>query len=225
MALILTINTAFETAYIILSRNKEIIAEAQSSSQKDHASFLEPAIKKICTSQKINLKNIEAISVINGPGSFTGLRVGLSSVKALCYALKKPLILLNTLDVMACALKLQSPVKQENILFCPLIDARRMEVYTALYNNNLALISNYSAKILDSFFLEEERNTDNIIIAGGSGSPKLQKISNNGNILYKNPLLLTKPAVILSDEAFTSKNFSDVVYSEPFYLKPVYFRK
>jgi len=225
LALILTINTAFETAYIILSRNKEIIAEAQSSSQKDHASFLEPAIKKICTSQKINLKNIEAISVINGPGSFTGLRVGLSSVKALCYALKKPLILLNTLDVMACALKLQSPVKQENILFCPLIDARRMEVYTALYNNNLALISNYSAKILDSFFLEEERNTDNIIIAGGSGSPKLQKISNNGNILYKNPLLLTKPAVILSDEAFTSKNFSDVVYSEPFYLKPVYFRK
>ena len=225
MALILTINTAFETAYIILSRNKEIIAEAQSSSQKDHASFLEPAIKKICTSQKINLKNIEAISVINGPGSFTGLRVGLSSVKALCYALKKPLILLNTLDVMACALKLQSPVKQENILFCPLIDARRMEVYTALYNNNLTLISNYSAKILDSFFLEEERNTDNIIIAGGSGSPKLQKISNNGNILYKNPLLLTKPAVILSDEAFTSKNFSDVVYSEPFYLKPVYFRK
>ncbi|HEY2726499.1 MAG TPA: tRNA (adenosine(37)-N6)-threonylcarbamoyltransferase complex dimerization subunit type 1 TsaB, partial [Parafilimonas sp.] len=83
MATILNINTAFETAFIFLSRDKDIIAEAQSDSQKDHASFLEPAIKKICSDSKISLDTLDAVSVINGPGSYTGLRVGLTSAKAL----------------------------------------------------------------------------------------------------------------------------------------------
>jgi tRNA threonylcarbamoyladenosine biosynthesis protein TsaB len=220
---ILNINTAFETASVNLSIDEEILVEAENNSQKDHASFLEPAIKKICRAAGVNLNSIDAISVINGPGSYTGLRVGLSSAKALCYALKKPLILLNTLDVMAKALKLQSPVQQENILFCPLIDARRQEVYTGLYDYNLNLIKHYSAEILDNNFLQEEKNAE-IIVAGGTGSHKLQEIVNNKNILYINPLRLSKPSVILANRAVILKENSDLVYSEPFYLKPVYFR-
>ncbi len=223
MTTILNINTAFETASVNLSVDEEILVEAENNSQKDHASFLEPAVRKICRATEVNLNSIDAISVINGPGSYTGLRVGLSSAKALCYALKKPLILLNTLDVMAMALKLQSPVQQENVLFCPLIDARRQEVYTGLYDYNLKLIKYYSAEILDNNFLLKEKK-DEIIIAGGSGSLKLREISNNKNILYINSIKLSKPAVILANRAVILKKNSDIVYCEPFYLKPVYFR-
>ncbi len=224
MAIILNINTAFETASVILSNNEEIIMEVQSSSQKEHASFLEPAIKKLCNSAQINLHDIDAVSVVNGPGSYTGLRVALSSAKALCYALEKPLILLNTLDVMAHALQLQLFAEHEDILFCPLIDARRLEVYTALYNADLKIIKSYSSEILDDHFLEKEKKIKKII-AGGNGSLKLQKIINNSDIVYINPLLLSKPAIIMSNKAFINEDFAKVAYSEPFYLKPVYFRK
>lgn len=224
MAIILNINTAFETAIISLSMNEDILAEAQSNSQKDHASFLEPAIKKICGEAGITLKDVDGISLINGPGSYTGLRVGLSSAKALCFALEKPLILLNTLDVMAYALKLQSPVQEGNLLFCPLIDARRMEVFTALYNSNLCLIKNYAAEILDETFMKNVIKT-NIIIAGGNGILKLQKILQNSSIIYLTQLSLLEPMAILSNKAFVAKQFSETAYSEPFYLKPVYFRK
>jgi tRNA threonylcarbamoyladenosine biosynthesis protein TsaB len=224
VAIILNINTAFETALVSLSSGEEIIIEAQSNSQKNHSSFLEPAIKKLCTEAQLELNTIDAVCVVNGPGSYTGLRVGLSSAKALCYALNKPLILLNTLDVMAYALKQQSLVPQQNFLICPMIDARRMEVYTALYDSGLHLIKPYSSEILNNSFLEEERQT-NIIIAGGNGSIKLKEIISDNSIAYTNALSLSKPTVILSDEAFSRKDFSQIAYSEPFYLKPVYFRK
>jgi tRNA threonylcarbamoyladenosine biosynthesis protein TsaB len=224
LAIILNINTAFETAFVSLTNNDEIINEAQSNFQKDHASFLEPAIKSICNDAQIDLSALDAVCVISGPGSYTGLRVGLSSAKALCYALKKPLILLNTLDVMAFALSLQSPVQQPNLLFCPLIDARRMEVYTALYNNNLKLVKAYFSEIIDASFLESERKT-NIIVAGGSGSLKLQRLIDDDSIIFINPLSFSKPASVLGYKAFVTRDFAEVAYSEPFYLKPVYFRK
>ena len=207
-----------------LSNDDKILAEEQSNAQKEHASFLEPAIKKICADVKIYLQDIDAFSVINGPGSYTGLRVGLSSAKALCYALNKPLILLNTLDVMAYALKLKSKNEEENVLFCPLIDARRQEVFTALYDHNLNILKNYSSEILDEHFLEAERASKKIIL-GGSGSMKLQKIVADDNIIYINALSLSEATMIISNKAYAAKDFSPVAYSEPFYLKPVYFRK
>jgi len=224
LSFILHINTAFETASVILSHNEEIILELQSNSQKDHASFLEPAIKTICTAAKISISSIDAISVMNGPGSYTGLRVGLSSAKALCYALKKPLILLNTLDVMALALKLQSPIVTDNILYCPLIDARRMEVFTALYTFNLQLIRDYSAEILDEKFLQYEMQ-ESLVVAGGNGSLKLEKILHNKKIIYVNPLILSQPSLILGNKSFLNTDFVNIVYSEPFYLKQVHFKK
>ena len=223
MPVILTINTAFETASVILSSGEEIILEKENVFQKDHASFLEPAIKEIFFQTNIKLSNIDAVSVINGPGSYTGLRVGLSSAKALCYALNKPLILLNTLDVMALALKLQAP-DLNNILFCPLIDARRLEVFTALYDKSLNIIKPYKAEILSSNFLINELQKVDSIIMGGNGSIKFQKIVNIDNFIYVNPLFMSKPSIILGNKAFINKIFTDTAYCEPFYLKPVYFK-
>lgn len=224
MSFILTINTAFETASVILSKGEELLFELQSSSQKDHASFLEPAIKTVCAQADISLAGVDAISVISGPGSYTGLRVGLSSAKALCYALKKQLILLNTLDVMALALKKQSADTSTNVLYCPLIDARRMEVFTALYNSDLSLIKEYTAEVLDTSFLEQEI-TEYSIIVGGNGGIKLEKILHKEKIIYVNPLVLSQPSLILGYRSFLNKQFANVVYSEPFYLKPVHFKK
>lgn len=223
MATILIINTAFENAAVSISREGKIIAEKENSTQKDHASFLQPAIKSLCETTGVQLNNINAISVVNGPGSYTGLRVGLSSSKALCYVLDKPLILLNSLDVMALAIKNQSPQLKGDELFCPMIDARRMEVFTGLYNFKLEPISDFASVIIDLNFLEKER-ISNKILTGGNGSRKFHEIVKSDNIIDINPLFLGEPAAILSEKAFVSNNFSDIAYCEPFYLKQVYFK-
>ncbi len=222
MATILHINTAFETASVFFSKDENIVSCFENNSPKNHASFLEPAIKKICAETNLSLKQIDAIAVINGPGSYTGLRVGLSSAKAICYSLGKPLILLNTLDVMALALKMQYGGKDEEVLFCPAIDARRMEVFTALYDFNLAIISPYTSKIIDDDFFSEYKNR--VIIAGGSGGIKMQQMLINEKFIYTNFLLLDAPIVNLSNWAFNSEVFANIAYCEPIYLKPVYFR-
>jgi tRNA threonylcarbamoyladenosine biosynthesis protein TsaB len=223
LATILHINTAFAAASVFLSRGESILSLKESHTQKEHASFVEPAIKEICNSSGIDLKDIDAISVVNGPGSYTGLRVGLASAKALCYALNKPLILLNTLDIMAYALKFQSNANDPDIMFCPVIDARRAEVFTALYDNNVNIIETYSAELVDEFFLQ--RYSDKTIIIGGDGSLKVQNLLNSENFIYINPLLLTSSIVLLCASAFDKQIFSSIAYSEPFYLKPVYFKK
>ncbi len=222
MVTILHINTAFETASVFLSADEKIISVLKNNSPKDHASFLEPAIKEICNEANLDLKQIDAIAVVNGPGSYTGLRVGLASAKALCYALDKPLILLNTLDVMALSLKMQYNGTNRDVLFCPVIDARRMEVFTALYDFDLNIISSYTSKIIDESFLNEHRNK--IIISGGSGSAKMQQTLKDEKFIYINFLLLEVPIVNLSYRALNSEVFASVAYSEPIYLKPVYFR-
>jgi tRNA threonylcarbamoyladenosine biosynthesis protein TsaB len=99
-----------------------------------------------------------------------------------------------------------------------------MEVYTGLYDYNLKLVKNYSAEIIDNDFLKKERGMGTIV-AGGNGSLKLQKLTQNENYIYINLLFLSKPSVILGNEACINQKFSDIVYSEPFYLKQVYFKK
>jgi tRNA threonylcarbamoyladenosine biosynthesis protein TsaB len=223
LALLLNIDTAFEHACVCLSRSGDILALEQSRQQKDHASFLQPAIKKIGDAAAIQLSSVDAIAVANGPGSYTGLRIGLSSAKALCYALHKPLILLNTLDVLAYALKQFMPHPEPDVLFCPLIDARRMEVFTALYDIHLNLIKNYAPVILDEHFLEEEKEIYRVVV-GGNGSLKLKSMLNSENIIYADVSPGMKYFSVLAHKAYVSKQFADIAYSEPFYLKSVYIR-
>lgn len=220
MALILNIDSAFEDCFVALGNNEEVIAHEKSAVQKDHASFLQPAIRKICSAASINLSSIDAVAVSNGPGSYTGLRVGLSSAKGICYALKKPLILLNTLDVIAFALQ-QNTSPKTDTLFCPMIDARRLEVFTALFNNQLKLFKNYASVVLNKEFLYEEKQTHKII-AGGNGSRKLKTIPGFEDIMYGVPHYDINHLITLAFKAYKSNNFASLAYSEPFYLKPVY---
>ena len=195
MALILNIDTATEFASVCISNNNEVIAYEENLEQKSHASFLQPAIKKAMDNGQWSIENLDAIAVTNGPGSYTGLRVGLASAKGLCFALNKPLILLNTLDVMASASIEESGIGNKELvnetLFCPMIDARRMEVFTAVYDTNLNTIIAPCAMILDNQSFAKEL-ANNTIVFSGSGSSKLQELNFGDNAIIQQCSILCK---------------------------------
>jgi tRNA threonylcarbamoyladenosine biosynthesis protein TsaB len=222
MAIILNIDTATEYASVCLSADGTCLALETNESQKDHASFIQPAIRKIIHETGKSLKEIDAIAVSNGPGSYTGLRVGLSTAKGLCYALDRPLILINTLEIIATAAI--EPRKGEVTgtdalpLFCPMIDARRMEVFTAVYDQALALRLAPEALILDanSFGSLLEQQT---VIFSGSGSSKFENICAHHNAIFLKLQHDARHMQTIAEKLYLLKSFADAAYSEPYYLK------
>ena len=219
MSLILNIDTATESAHVSIARDGQVLNSSQNESQKDHGSFLQPAIQQLCRDSKIELKDIDAIAVIGGPGSYTGLRVGLASAKGLCYALSKPLIMLNTLEVLTASAF--SIIGDHSIntstLFCPMIDARRMEVFTAIYDDQLAEMLTPCAMILDEHSFHDQLKSK--IIFFGSGSAKWKAICNDTNALFETVPIKPEAMSSLSFTRLSLSKFNDAAYSEPFYLK------
>ena len=219
MSLILNIDTASENAHVSLAKDGQVLHKLSSDSQKEHASFLQIAIQQLTKVANINLKDIDAVAVIAGPGSYTGLRVGMASAKGLCYALKKPLITISTLEVLTVsALHFYSPAAEENILFCPMIDARRMEVFTAIYQNDLTLYLQPCAMILDEFSFKKELLKSRILFFG-SGSEKWKQVCNHPNAIFKSVSVMPESFSKSSDFLFSEKKFTDLAYSVPSYLK------
>jgi tRNA threonylcarbamoyladenosine biosynthesis protein TsaB len=197
--------------------------QAFNNNQMDHAGFLQVAIKDILGKAAINFSQIDAIAVTIGPGSYTGLRVGLSSAKGLCYALNKPLITIGTLEVLAKS-ALISPESNEfkpTMLLCPMIDARRMEVFTAVFDQSLQTILAPYALILEANSFNEML-TKSPIAFFGNGSQKWQNISLSTNSIFLdvaiNPFAMSE----LTQNKFTLSNFSDLAYTEPTYIKEFY---
>jgi tRNA threonylcarbamoyladenosine biosynthesis protein TsaB len=219
MALFLNIDTASENAHVSVAKDGQVLYSLNNESQKEHASFLQAAIQQLMETAKINFNEVDAVAVTAGPGSYTGLRVGFASAKGLCYALKKPLITIGTLEVLtASALHLFPSAANEHILFCPMMDARRMEVFTAIYQQDLNMYLQPCAMILDEFSFEKELTTNKIMFFG-SGAAKWQKICKNPNALFKDVSILPESLGKLSNNLFLKKNFTDLAYSEPLYLK------
>jgi tRNA threonylcarbamoyladenosine biosynthesis protein TsaB len=224
MALILNIDTATEYACISLSEGSTVIAVEESFEQMNHAAFVQSAIQKLVKASAIHLQSIEAVAITNGPGSYTGLRVGLSSAKGLCYAWKKPLLLINTLEVMAAASMENmedQPLNSHEILFCPMIDARRMEVFTALYSKAFEPIVSPCAMIIDDSVFAEKLKESTIVFSG-KGSLKLHGLLKHDNAIFSNIKHKATHLAKLSAHAFAEKKFADLAYSEPFYLKEFY---
>jgi tRNA threonylcarbamoyladenosine biosynthesis protein TsaB len=217
MSLILNIDSATETAQVGLANGGDILQSLHNESQKDHAAFLQTAIQELLKTTAVSLRDIDAVAVTAGPGSYTGLRVGMASAKGLCYALNKPLIAVNTLEVLTVDAQFQLN-NHKHILFCPMIDARRMEVFTALYNADLTEIFPPAATILqkDSFLNYLHKNK---IIFFGNGSIKWKAICNNVNASFTDPLNISQAMASLSYSYFLKKKFSNLPYTEPFYLK------
>jgi len=216
MAIIFNIDTAVETASICLARESMPIKFAENRNQSDHAAWLHPALQKLATDSGIGIHEIDAIAISIGPGSYTGLRVGLAAAKGMCFALGIPLIAVNTLKMMAYATR-----NEAADLYCPLIDARRMEVFTAVYDRNFTEFVEPKAMIIDSNSFDSILSANKVLFSG-NGSEKVRKLINHPNALYSNLQANATNMVELSEQYYTEKNFSDIAYVEPGYLKEFY---
>ena len=216
MVYILNIHTATETAIINLMKNEKVLATFTNTETREHAAFLHTAIKELLQLHAIDLKDLDAIGVTSGPGSYTGIRIGLATVKGLCYALKIPLITYNSLEVMA--VSAVNFAKDTDAFYCPMIDARRMEVYTAVYNYDLKEIISPSAIIL-SEALFAEIPACNKIFFSGSGSNKFQKISKYTNAVFLTHEITTESFAKIAWKKYSKNDFVNVPYAQPLYIK------
>jgi tRNA threonylcarbamoyladenosine biosynthesis protein TsaB len=216
MAIILNIDTAVETASICLAREAKPVKFAENRNQSDHAAWLHPALQKLAADAGINIHEIDAIAISIGPGSYTGLRVGLAAAKGLCFALNIPLIAVNTLKMMAYTTR-----NEEGDLFCPLIDARRMEVFTAVYDRNLTELIEPKAMIIDSNSFDSILSSHKVLFSG-NGSEKVRKQISHPNALFSNSEATAASMVELSEQYFRERKFSDIAYIEPCYIKEFY---
>lgn len=225
MAFILNIETATEVCSVSLTRDGEILVEKESSDGLNHSRLLTVFIGEIFRENNFNPELLDAVAVSKGPGSYTGLRIGVSVAKGLCYALGIPLIGVGTLDALG---KYTADHKNkfvpdstdaDNALFCPMIDARRMEVYTALFNAKGEKIEPVSARIIgeNSF---SEYLTRHPVLFFGNGAAKCKAALMHPNALFSGPLKASARFMIkLADEKYNNNKFEDVAYFEPFYLK------
>jgi tRNA threonylcarbamoyladenosine biosynthesis protein TsaB len=217
MALILNIDTSSETASICLSKDAVPLMIMENKDQKDHAAWLHVAVKKMMHETGYATKDLQAIAVAIGPGSYTGLRVGMAAAKGFSYALHIPLITENTLYLMAFAVKDQVG-EFVDALICPMIDARRMEVFTALYSKELREIATPSAMILNKNSFEEHHSEKHIYFTG-SGAHKWKELNSNPNAGFLDTPILAQYLGNISHNKYLIKEFTDLIYSEPTYVK------
>ena len=213
MNYILNIETATKNCSVSLSNNgqtiafKEIAEEGYSHAERLHV-FIEELIKEA----GISFKNLAAVAVSQGPGSYTGLRIGVSAAKGLCFALNIPLIAVDTLQVLA------SQVTQTNGYIVPMLDARRMEVYSAIYDSNKQLVRAIKAEIIDEISFEELQGTVYFV---GDCADKCKTVLTKSNFVFLDEVKFpsAKDMSSFSFEKFKNHDTEDVAYFEPYYLK------
>ncbi len=216
MSLLLNIDTAADIASVCLSENGEKIAIAFNEKKNDQAAWLHPAINDLLSKNGLSPKDLQAVAVSIGPGSYTGLRIGLSAAKGFCYALNIPLLTVNTLKLLAFAAQAEAVD-----LICPVIDARRMEVFTATYDKNLVEIKKAHSLIVNENSFQEFLIPHNVLFCG-NGSTKIHQIIANDNAFFSNTVADTYHLAILAHSLFLKKDFADTAYTEPFYVKDFY---
>jgi tRNA threonylcarbamoyladenosine biosynthesis protein TsaB len=221
MALILNIDTATAKGGVCLSEDGKLLALAENSEQKDHASWLHPAVNRLLLETGHILSDLQAVAVTSGPGSYTGLRVGMAAAKGFCFALQIPMIAEDTLKVMAFAAQEQL---QEVDLLCPMIDARRMEVFTAVYRNDLSVLLPSTAMIIDENSFSDYLSTGRMSFFG-DGSCKCKPIIVAPSATFVEVNYHAGYLGILSFLRYLQREFTGVAYSEPAYTKEFYTHK
>ncbi len=187
----------------------------------NHAALLSVFIAEAMEFLKSVSKKLDAVAVSSGPGSYTGLRIGVSTAKGLCYGLDLPLIAISTLEVLTVN-ALQVVNATANALFCPMIDARRMEVYAAFYTSDGTIQREISADIIDENTYAETLE-NNTIYFFGNGAEKCKTTLTHPNAKFiDNRFPLAENMIALAEKAYNENKFVDVAYFEPFYLKEFY---
>lgn len=214
---ILHIETSTNVCSVALSTNGKCRLSKVNTEGMNHASMLSPFIDEVL--KFIGTEKLDAIAVSGGPGSYTGLRIGVSTAKGLSYGLDIPLIAIDTLEIMSLMAKNRIKSRAENCIFCAMIDARRMEVYSAFYNLNGEVIRKVSADIID-----ENSYADLLekypIYFFGNGATKCKSTLTHANANFIDDIVpLAENMIALSEKAYMNQKFADVAYFEPFYLK------
>ncbi len=213
MSLILNIETATKNCSVALSKDGKTIACKEIAEQNfSHAEKLHVFIADLLAENQLNFSNLSAIAVSQGPGSYTGLRIGVSSAKGLCYALDIPMIAIDTLQLLALQIQIDEGV------IIPMIDARRMEVFTAFYDKNYNQIRNTQAEIIDEKSYQEISDKIHLV---GDGTEKFNNILIDDKFVFHSNIIFPSATQmsLLSFDKFKNRDFVDVAYFEPFYLK------
>ncbi len=214
--LILHIDTALGKASISLANNDALIAVKENLEMRDQAGWIHTAIQTLLQENNYTLAQLKAIAVVAGPGSYTGLRIGLATAKGLCYALQIPLIAINTLELIAAAAQ-----PETTDLVCAMVDARRMEVFMAIYNKAGEVIVAPTAKIINDNSFEDLLKKHQIVFAGNSNE-KVKKIIKNTNAVFLENNYVVYDICNLANRMFLNFSFSELAYVEPFYIKEFY---
>lgn len=222
MATLLLLESATTVCSVAVSRNGVLLALKEQSGEYAHAENLSYFVESCLQESAVGLHELDAIVISKGPGSYTGLRIGVSTAKGFCYSLNIPLIAISTLEQMAHgAISLHPEIKSEtNALLCPMIDARRMEVYSALFTTDGSIQSEIAANIIDSDSFQAERHDHRLYFFGdGAEKCKISLAPSDTCVYFNDVFPSAKNMIELADKAFQEKRFEDLAYFEPFYLK------
>ncbi len=213
MAYLLALETATKVCSVALFDNDKLLISKEQNGSYSHAENLASFVESILKEVKVDTKELSAIAVSKGPGSYTGLRIGVSFAKGLCYALNIPLISIDTLKSMAWGCEVE-----EEALICPMIDARRMEVYAAVYTANLEELKPIAADIIDETSYADYLKGKKVYFIG-DGASKCEAVLTHENAVFKESFPSAKYMGALAFSKYSAQDFEDVAYFEPYYLK------
>ncbi len=222
MALILAIETGTDICSVALIRDGELIALRESDEERNHAKKIAVFVDELLREYDIAAEELDAVAVSKGPGSYTGLRIGVSFAKGLCYGQNIPLVAVGSLDSLVEVAREDFEAgiidieQWDNALLCPMIDARRMEVYTQLFDTDGVAQSEVEAKIIDTESFAEERK-DRPFVIFGNGAKKCTEVLEGATFIEVVPS--ARGMARLAERAFAEGKTEDVAYFEPFYLK------
>jgi tRNA threonylcarbamoyladenosine biosynthesis protein TsaB len=221
MSLILQIETATASCSVALAMDGIVLSAKQVNERNIHAEVITLFIEELVNSAGFRYNDLDAIAVSCGPGSYTGLRIGISTAKGLCFALDKPLIAIETLEAMTYgAISMDINTSANDLLFCPMIDARRMEVFTAVFNRNGEKLKQTTAEIIDENSFSSLLNDNSILFFGDGAEKCISVLGENPNAHFlpgfvNSASYLTQKSI----EKFKNMDFENVVFFEPYYLK------
>lgn len=216
MTLILSIETSTKTSSVALHNDGKLIAAQHIHVEKSHSEYLTLSIKHLFTTSGLKTNELEAVAISKGPGSYTGLRIGTSSAKGICYALDAKLIAINTLEAMAHGVAMHY---SDDVILCPMIDARRMEVYCRLSYSDSSVVEETQAKIIDEYSFNEYLIKSKMVFFG-NGSEKCNEVIKSKNAAFLKDIHPSAEHIgALAWSAYQQQKFEDTAYFEPYYLK------
>jgi tRNA threonylcarbamoyladenosine biosynthesis protein TsaB len=223
LATLLFIDTAGENALVGVSQNNLLLAMEENTTANTHANFVQVAVESVLKKGNITIQALDAIVVTMGPGSYTGLRVGLASAKGIAYVLNKPIIGLSTLALLAkTAIETKICAAQDDQLqIFSMIDARRMEVFGAIYDKALMNVQPEQAIVLDKPYMEQLL-LNGPLVCIGSGVTKTKTLLEHPNLFFLSETYNLQTCIELATIKFNAKAFEDLAYSSPAYIKDFY---